>query len=474
MKRIKRILTAALTLAICAGLAAPSYAYNYDFESGGESLSGFGRPTSTGEPVAGDPLSANVRRNKDAAALPPPYGVFSGNIPTDQSSLYHDNLSESGFIVGEQLPSGSAAGNQTTGGGGFDSPTSVYPPSSEYPYYPSYPYTPSESDGTPALTAGSAERTSATGATVRFYSTKAGRYYYTVVADGAAVPTISTSGTGTYCAAGWTTLDITVSTGAKDFYVRVKDADGRVSAALKIDVDVDYYNDGSPVLMAGTASRTNATGATVQFFSNKAGRYYYTVVADGAAVPTMSTSGTGTYCAAGWTTLDITVSTGAKDFYVRVKDADGRVSAALKIDVPAYYSTPVYTAPSYYADGSIGTLYVPRANKNLKVYEGETLENMKKGIGHFASTSAWDGNVGFAGHNRGAAAYFSFVKDLAIGDTLIYATPYGSRTYEIYRKDVIAETDFSALYYSAANILTLITCVENVPEQRYCVQAQEI
>jgi LPXTG-site transpeptidase (sortase) family protein len=195
-------------------------------------------------------------------------------------------------------------------------------------------------------------------------------------------------------------------------------------------------------------------------------------VEDGAATPTISTSGTGTSCAAGWTTLTVTAS--AKDFYIRVKGTDGKVSDRLKMDVPAQYTQPIYTAPSYYQDGSIGTLYVPRVGKTLKVYEGETLENMQKGIGHFVSTSAWDGNVGLARHNRSAAAYFSFVKNLVIGDTLTYVTLYGSRTYEIYRKDIVSETDFSSLYYSAENILTLIICVKGVPEQRYCVQAVQL
>jgi sortase A len=137
-------------------------------------------------------------------------------------------------------------------------------------------------------------------------------------------------------------------------------------------------------------------------------------------------------------------------------------------------SAPIVIAPAYYADGSIGSIYIPRFSKTIKVYEGESLENMKKGIGHFTATSAWDGNVGAAGHNRGAAAYFSFVKDLAIGDVITYTTRYGVRTYEIYRKDKIAETDFSSLGWSAENIITLITCVEDVPALRWCVQARQI
>jgi hypothetical protein len=42
-------------------------------------------------------------------------------------------------------------------------------------------------------------------------------------------------------------------------------------------------------------------------------------------------------------------------------------------------------------DGSIGTLYVARTGKTIKVYEGEDLSNLKIGAGHFSSASAWDG-----------------------------------------------------------------------------------
>jgi len=53
-------------------------------------------------------------------------------------------------------------------------------------------------------------------------------------------------------------------------------------------------------------------------------------------------------------------------------------------------------------DGSIGTLKIPSLNINMKVWEGETNTSMAKGLGHYSSTSGWDGNIGVCGHNRGA------------------------------------------------------------------------
>lgn len=43
-------------------------------------------------------------------------------------------------------------------------------------------------------------------------------------------------------------------------------------------------------------------------------------------------------------------------------------------------------------DGSIGTLKIPSLNINMKVWEGETNTSMAKGLGHYSSTSGWNGN----------------------------------------------------------------------------------
>jgi sortase A len=99
---------------------------------------------------------------------------------------------------------------------------------------------------------------------------------------------------------------------------------------------------------------------------------------------------------------------------------------------------------------------------------------MRNGIGHFEFTSAWDGNVSFAGHNRGVPASIGGIKDLVNGDKIIYETKYGTRTYEVYNKQKIADTDYSVLGWSDTNILNIITCVEGVPALRWAVTAREV
>ncbi|MCL2775989.1 MAG: sortase [Oscillospiraceae bacterium] len=134
-----------------------------------------------------------------------------------------------------------------------------------------------------------------------------------------------------------------------------------------------------------------------------------------------------------------------------------------------YNNMPEQTLPLYYADGTIGTLEIPRFNRTIPVYEGESLENLKIRAGHFTSTSVWDGNVAICAHNRGVPNNFDFVKDLNIGDKIIYSTQYSVRTYEIVSKTQITETDTSGLAWSSEDILSLYTCLEDTPGYRWYI-----
>lgn len=135
-----------------------------------------------------------------------------------------------------------------------------------------------------------------------------------------------------------------------------------------------------------------------------------------------------------------------------------------------------FTLPDglYYSDGSLGRLRIPSLGVSVKVYEDESLESLAKGAGHFKFTSCWDGNVGLAGHNRGIAYHFGQIHTLESGDKITYTTKLGTRTYEVFYVGQIKETDFSRLGRTSENIITLITCVRNVPEMRWCVQAREV
>ena len=53
------------------------------------------------------------------------------------------------------------------------------------------------------------------------------------------------------------------------------------------------------------------------------------------------------------------------------------------------------------------------------------------------------------------------------------ATNTINRIYEVTKNKIIKDTDIDVLENTEENILTLITCVENEPNYRRCVQAEE-
>lgn len=136
------------------------------------------------------------------------------------------------------------------------------------------------------------------------------------------------------------------------------------------------------------------------------------------------------------------------------------------------YSGGTYTVSNVVEGSRLGTLSF--LGNTMGVYEGTSNANMGKGAGHFIGTSAWDGNVCFAGHNRGPDAYFYDLKDIKVGDIITYSTSYGTRTYSVTSRRVVSVNDLSPLNASNQNMLTLVTCVANEPSIRLAVQAVQI
>ena len=124
-----------------------------------------------------------------------------------------------------------------------------------------------------------------------------------------------------------------------------------------------------------------------------------------------------------------------------------------------------------YADGTLGILKIPKLGLNVKVYESEN--NLEKGVGHFTDTAVFTGNVAIAGHNRGINSYFGEIHHLKVGDEITYITKLGTKKYAVTSVRKINAADFSFLRETSDNRLTLITCVKNEPNFRWCVQAKE-
>lgn len=124
----------------------------------------------------------------------------------------------------------------------------------------------------------------------------------------------------------------------------------------------------------------------------------------------------------------------------------------------------------------IWRIKIPAINVTANISEGTTQNVIAKYVGHFSKTSKLDGNIGLAAHNRGIGveSYFKNIKNLQIGDVIIYQKDEEVKIYKVTENVVIDETDWTYLENTNDNRITLITCVENKPEYRRCVQALEV
>ena len=122
-------------------------------------------------------------------------------------------------------------------------------------------------------------------------------------------------------------------------------------------------------------------------------------------------------------------------------------------------------------DNVIGKLIIPKINLEAPIKEGTSQKVLRFAIGHFEESSFFDGNVALAAHNRGNITnYFADVNKLTFDDEIIYKTRMGERRYRVCEIKVIEETDWSVISNSDDNMITLITCINNKPEYRLCVQ----
>ena len=123
---------------------------------------------------------------------------------------------------------------------------------------------------------------------------------------------------------------------------------------------------------------------------------------------------------------------------------------------------------------TIWQIKIPKINLIANIKEGTDKETLNQFVGHFEETQRQNGNIGLAAHNRGYEVnYFARLRELKKGDEIIYQYNNYNKTYVVIRVLIIKDTNWDVLENTEENILTLITCVENEPEFRRCVQAEE-
>lgn len=118
---------------------------------------------------------------------------------------------------------------------------------------------------------------------------------------------------------------------------------------------------------------------------------------------------------------------------------------------------------------------IPVISLTANIEEGTSNEIMDRSVGHFEDTAKLIGNVGLAAHNRGYKVnYFENLKKLKEGDEIFYTYKGTKKKYRVNKLIVIKDTNWSYLENTEdTNVITLITCVENEPEYRRCIQGIE-
>lgn len=122
------------------------------------------------------------------------------------------------------------------------------------------------------------------------------------------------------------------------------------------------------------------------------------------------------------------------------------------------------------------TIKIPKIDVDLPVYYGDTLEVLKKGVGH-SSGSYFPGEGGtiiYMGHN--SKKVFRRFSELQKGNEIIVDTSYGEYKYKIYDMQIIKETEIDKLpIENDKETLMIYTCYpfNNIgyTKQRYVVYA---
>ena len=100
------------------------------------------------------------------------------------------------------------------------------------------------------------------------------------------------------------------------------------------------------------------------------------------------------------------------------------------------------------------------------------MDVLNKYVGHFEDTPKKEGNIGLAGHNKGFEKnYFQDLYKLKKGDEIKYKYNEYEKIYSVEKIEIIKNTNWSYLENTSESKITLITCVENKPDLRLCIQA---
>lgn len=125
------------------------------------------------------------------------------------------------------------------------------------------------------------------------------------------------------------------------------------------------------------------------------------------------------------------------------------------------------------------TIEIPKIDVDLPVYFGDTLEVLKKGVGHSSGSyfPGEGGSIVYMGHN--SKKVFRRFSELEVGDEITVKATYGTYKYKIYDMKLINEEEVENLpIQKEKEILMVYTCYpfNNIgyATQRYVVYAETL
>ena len=103
---------------------------------------------------------------------------------------------------------------------------------------------------------------------------------------------------------------------------------------------------------------------------------------------------------------------------------------------------------------------------------GQSVATRYTAVASYAGTKTSQYVKGYVVTADGVNSYFGEIHTLKPGATIQLTTKIGTRQYQVDGVAKIAATDVSVLSARDNDIITLITCVRDQPEYRWCVQAK--
>ncbi|MBW3626750.1 MAG: class E sortase [Actinobacteria bacterium] len=128
--------------------------------------------------------------------------------------------------------------------------------------------------------------------------------------------------------------------------------------------------------------------------------------------------------------------------------------------VPSGGSEAPVTVPPPAPGDPIGRMEIPRIGVDRILVEGISVEDLKKGPGHYpdAPMPGGQGNVAIAGHRTTYGAPFYRLDELVVGDPIIVSSPQGQFRYEVSESLVVEPDRVDVVAPTPDARLTLVTC----------------